>query len=70
MQNICTAGMENHSKYVLLTLMDPVTGDFLVTFTANASTAASGKNLAPSLQIPNSPWYRGRAAVISLLRIL
>lgn len=49
--NTRMAGMGSQSKYVQSTLMDPVAGDLLITYTANVSAAASGRTLVLSPQI-------------------
>lgn len=49
--NARMAGMGSQSKYVQSTIMDPVSGDLVVTFTANVSGAASAKTLVLSPQI-------------------
>ena len=51
MWNARMAGMGNQSKYVQSTLMDSQTGDLIVTFSANVSSAASAQTLILSPQM-------------------
>lgn len=51
MWNARMSGMGNQSKYVQSTLMDPLTGDLIVTFTAVVSSAASAQTLVLSPQM-------------------
>lgn len=49
--NARMAGMGSQSKFVQSTIMDPVTGDLVVTFSANVSSAAHAKTLVLSPQM-------------------
>jgi type IV pilus assembly protein PilA len=49
--NARMAGMGSQSKYVQSTIMDPVSGDLVVTFTAHVSAAANTRTLVLSPQI-------------------
>lgn len=54
MWNARMAGMGSQSKFVQSTIMDPGTGDLVVTFSANVSPAAHGKTLVLSPQMRTS----------------